>query len=410
MDLYGIVKFACGRVPGTLVCGVLQGVLAPRAKPGMVGGMDEPWADPGYFAAGRSRLRNGLRLLWQLLRPPRGHHTRLTRGGLVLIGLTLGIGTAAFNTAQNMLYVALALLLSCLLLSGLLAWLNFSGCRWRLNCPPRARAGAPLPVEVEVCNDKRRLPTWSLRFELAIEPGADRPQLPLSGRLDAGERAVLQHVWQPAARGLAQVRLHGMSSTYPFGLLRKSIRDSAVAPVLVWPARVACQLRATGRRPPGPHSGGRRPRQTGGVELYRLRAYVRGDPPRQIHWKASARSDGLLVMENREEAEVPCLLALDLARDRWPDAAIFERLCAVAAGVAEDLFTANRLGGWTEHCGARHRIAVRADLHRLFDYLALAAPAATPAVLPAAPNRITFQPAGDGRLAILRNGDAYGEA
>ncbi len=78
------------------------------------------WADPGFFAH-QSRTRNLFRILKQLFIPPRGHKTIPTAAGFVLILLTLGIGSAAYNTSSNILFMTVSLLLSSLLLSGILS-------------------------------------------------------------------------------------------------------------------------------------------------------------------------------------------------------------------------------------------------------------------------------------------------
>ncbi|MEJ1974381.1 MAG: hypothetical protein WDM96_18585 [Lacunisphaera sp.] len=81
------------------------------------------------------------RLVWTLVFPKRRHRIALTIPGLFLMGLALGIGTAAYNTASNILFITLSLLLACLLLSGLLSWFNFMGMSWRLRPPGAWRAG-----------------------------------------------------------------------------------------------------------------------------------------------------------------------------------------------------------------------------------------------------------------------------
>jgi len=85
-------------------------------------------------------------VLVQLISPPRGHRTVPTKTGSMLILVTIGVGTAAFNSGQNILYLALSMLLSTLLVSGLLSWMNFKGCRWRLEAGRHFRVGEASPV------------------------------------------------------------------------------------------------------------------------------------------------------------------------------------------------------------------------------------------------------------------------
>ena len=79
-------------------------------------------------------------LLWSLVFPAKRHRISPTLPGVFLTLLAMAIGTAAYNTASNILFITLSLLLACLLLSGLLSWFNFKGVCWRL-LPQGALAG-----------------------------------------------------------------------------------------------------------------------------------------------------------------------------------------------------------------------------------------------------------------------------
>src|SRR5690606_9134052 len=116
------------------------------------------------------------RLLWSLLYPTRGHRIAPTAPGVILIALALGIGVAAYNTANNILFITLSLLLACLILSGVLSWLNLARVAWRLDAVPPCRAGQAAVVTLELRNQKRLLPTYGLWFEMSStsQPAGDR--------------------------------------------------------------------------------------------------------------------------------------------------------------------------------------------------------------------------------------------
>ena len=76
-----------------------------------------------------------------------------TVSGVLLIGLSLGIGMTAYNSSNNILFITLALMLACLILSGVLAWFNFSKVRWQIARPALA---------LELVNGKTFLPTYGL--------------------------------------------------------------------------------------------------------------------------------------------------------------------------------------------------------------------------------------------------------
>lgn len=326
------------------------------------------WADPGYFTR-QSPVGNLFRLAKQLVIRPRGHKTLPTRSGVVLILLALGIGTAAYNTASNILFLALALLLASLLLSGLLSWMNFKGTRWRILLEPHFRAGEPTPVRIELSNDKRWLPTYGLWFDLLAEESGVGAKIPLGDRVDPAGSVTLQWLLTPPRRGRERVRLRGLRSIYPFGFLNKSISDSYVADRLVWPARLPYVF-----KPPS-HGRARREGRTAhlggaGSDLRNLRDYQPGDPPRRVHWKASARLGKLLVREMTEENRESFHLAIDTLRPEWEEGPQLEMLCRFASSLAEDLFKRDQLGGVMINRQEFHPIRQLADLHRFLDDLA----------------------------------------
>jgi hypothetical protein len=80
-------------------------------------------------------------LLWSMVCPRRGHRLLPTVSGTLLIAVAFGIGAAAYNSSNNILFITLSLLLSCLLFSGLLSWLNLRRVLWRLRVTGPLRAG-----------------------------------------------------------------------------------------------------------------------------------------------------------------------------------------------------------------------------------------------------------------------------
>src|SRR5688572_8072104 len=120
--------------------------------------------------ANRNRPFAWTTLLWALIYPQRGQRILPTIPGLVLIALCFGIGTAAYNSSSNILFITLSLLLTCLILSGVLSWLNVRGVQWRLQLAPPLRAGYDTVVVLELRNRKRFLPTYGLWFEFLARP------------------------------------------------------------------------------------------------------------------------------------------------------------------------------------------------------------------------------------------------
>ena len=74
------------------------------------------------------------------LRPPR--QLRPTRAGWSFFALTFGVGFAALNTGNNLLYLVLSLMLAFLVLSGVLSESALRGIALRRRAAARALRGA----------------------------------------------------------------------------------------------------------------------------------------------------------------------------------------------------------------------------------------------------------------------------
>ncbi len=384
---------------------------------------------------GDGRRRFWRRLLWGLVWPRRHERIQPTVSGVVLIGLALGIGTAAYNSASNILFIALALLLACLILSGVLAWLNLRGVEWQLEVQPPLRAGQQTEISLLLRNAKRFLPTYALWFEFAAEPftrgAAFRPESTITGkgidvwaelkkveaslvrgtvhlrsRLEPGGSARLDWVFTPARRGLVRIELRGVGSLFPFGFLRKLAGTDLRREVPVWPAPV--EYRRFGGAAPRRPAGELRQAKAGHEgDMIALRHYEPGDSHRLIHWKASARSGKLLIRQFSSQNSDACSLWLRTDAAVWPDPEQFELLLSFAATLAQDLFRAGRLLA-TALDGAPPVPTKRvADLDSFLDKLAEAKPLvgdAPPGAGRARVNVMTFEPDGPRGVAAFING------
>jgi len=368
------------------------------------------WADPGFFLR-QSRMRNFLRLLRQLIKPPEGHKTLPTTAGVVLILLSLGIGSAAYNTSSNILFITLSLLLSSLLLSGILSWINFKGLRWRLVLEPHFRAGEVTPVRVEFNNTKKLLPTYSLLFKVRAVNSGESCSLYLQERLEAGAAKRLDWIFEPRKRGEETIELAGLESQFPFGFLRKIIGGSYSREITVWPMRIPYTFSPTS----GLHShrqGSTVLKPGSGAEIINLREYRSGDTMRQMHWKASARLRRLMVRETSDENQDAYIIFLETPGDLWPHSEQFETLCSFAGSLAEDLYMSDRLWGAGINDRPVQTIKRLSDLHALLAELARLEPIDhyTPIQEVMGATIITFKPGPNNQVFAYVGGNKAGSA
>lgn len=367
------------------------------------------WSDPDYFAWKAGRRQSLRKQLISLVFPPTSQRTRPTTTGWVLMLLSMGIGLAAYNTSSNILFMTLSLLLSSLILSGILSVSNFKGTRWRLHLPAHFRAGEPARMQIEVSNGKKLLPTYSIWFNVKAGDEAPLKKIFLESRLDPGDTQRLDWLHTPAERGVAVMEISGMESKYPFGFLRKSVGAAARHSVRVWPARIDYAWRpAPGRER---HLHGASLRRVGsGSDLIGLRPYRRGDPPRNVHWKASARLRKMMVRLLSDEAESGFTLFLETSARLWPSMEMFNRMCDLAGTLAEDLFRVDRLMGIAIDRESVQRVKTLHDIHRFLDRLAILEPGRGEPVdvEPSGGHVITLRPDKTGEVTLTLSGNEIG--
>jgi uncharacterized protein (DUF58 family) len=248
-----------------------------------------------------------LRRLAHRFRPRR--RLRLTREGRLYIAITIGIGLAAINTGNNLLYLLLGWLLSLIVASGALSNMTLRGLAVVRRPPPRIHAGRPFLMELALENKKRRRASYSIEIEdLAGGKPVDKRCYFL--KLPAGkqQRASYRHTFH--RRGLYRLDGFRISTRFPFALFAKSREVTRVDEILVLPAvrPVALPAARSQRVGDAPQSKlGRR------GEFFGLREYREGDDSRGIHWRSSARGGRLLVRELEEEAQRRVVLEVDNA-------------------------------------------------------------------------------------------------
>jgi len=90
---------------------------------------------------------------------------QITREGWIYFGAVTIVLFAAINTANNLLYMVLSALVSVLLLSGFLSAMNFRQLRMIVRVPATCYAKEPFPITIQIVNEKRVFPTFSMSFE-----------------------------------------------------------------------------------------------------------------------------------------------------------------------------------------------------------------------------------------------------
>ena len=284
---------------------------------------------------------DGLRWLARLpatirrwLKPPR--ILRPTRPGWLFLLIILGVGFAALNTGNNLLYLVLSLMLSFLVLSGVMSESALRGITVRRRLPGEVFAGRENAVQVEITNDQRRMSAYAVAVEDRVASGPDgrrrlleavtgledesekargrrrrrrrrRDEGEAAGRSFAlriapGETVVRHYGLSPRDRGPLAFTGFRVSTRFPFGLFLKYREFDAPDEALVYP-----EIRSVHSRPrleDAPASGhARRTRLDQGGTVAGLREFAEGDSVRRVHWPSSLRRGQLLVGETEDDRD-----------------------------------------------------------------------------------------------------------
>jgi uncharacterized protein (DUF58 family) len=321
----------------------------------------------------RSPARSPLRArIARWLRPPRA--LRPTRAGWLFFAITLGVGFAALNTGNNLMYLVLSLMLGFLLLSGVLSESSLRGIRVRRRLPRELYANAENKIVLEISNTQRRVAAFAVVVEdrraTPAEDAADRPRA-FALRIGAGETLRRAYDFRSDRRGQIEFVEFRVFTRFPFGLFSKSLTLPAKQNALVYPAlepvpglRDFGSPRDAGERVPAPSGSG--------ADAIGLCDYAPGDPLRRIHWRASMRRRALLVreIEGEHDAEVEVRLRTHGAE---PGERFERSVVWVASEIAALIDAGSRVALRTDDClieagaGDRHRA-------RLLTYLALVEP------------------------------------
>src|SRR5262245_63247072 len=244
--------------------------------------------------------------LWGRWRPPR--RLKLTREGKYFIFITFGVGVAAINTGNNLLYLLLGMLLSLIIVSGVLSELSLRQLTVVRRLPPRAQVGRAHLVEIEVFNHKQKIPSYAIEVEdLRAGQPADKRCFFL--KISPRSAQVAAYRRTPARRGRDRHIGFRVATRFPFGLFEKSRELTAEGDLIIYPAvdNILLPTNQGGDKAGGTSSLGR----GGGDEILSVRPMREGDDPRDIYWKKSVVLDQLVVRERAREARRDVAYVID---------------------------------------------------------------------------------------------------
>jgi uncharacterized protein (DUF58 family) len=279
---------------------------------------------------------------WQMFRRFTSKPGPLTTEGVIFIVLAFLIGLAATNTGTNLLYLIFSLMIAFLLVSGYISKRALRKITAQRALPRHIIAGEPIDVRLTLANGKRLFGSYGLQ-------ATDRLRdMTVAGHgyflhVPPGEKTSVTYPCVFHRRGVYPFHDLLISTTYPFGFVRRSIVVSAERTAIVYPQilpwdQIALEV---------PRDLGEResPRKGAGISLYGIREQHPSEGTRGIHWKKTAQTDRLMKREFEAEERRNVTLVLDNGLVDAKDAnerEAFERAVVLAASVAHHLLEADQ--------------------------------------------------------------------
>ena len=302
-------------------------------------------------------------------KPPRS--LRATRAGWCFIAIVFGVGFAALNTGNNLLYLVLALMLAFLVLSGLLSESALRGIRVERKRPGELFAESSHRILLRIHNTQRRTPSFAITIEDRLSTAEGTEPVGRVFALRVGPDSFLDRSYgfQPDRRGDVEFEGFRVSTRFPFGLFVKSRRLELPEQAVIYPALDSVPLAApaeTDRRT----ERERARRMRTGDSISGLREFISGDAFARIHWRSSLRA-GRLIVGEREAAGAPEIeIQLGLAPESGA-AAVEDEVRQAASEVVRHLDEGFRVGlrspsiRFPPGAGPRHRAELLTYLARV---------------------------------------------
>lgn len=283
------------------------------------GGRRELLVAPKSIRAVAAALRPGAKVkAGRAARPRRDFWPRklkFTREGKYFLGITLGVGFAAINTGNNLLYLLLGMMLSLIIVSGVMSELSLRTLTVKRRLPARAQVGRSHLVEIEVYNNKSRVPSYAIEVEdLRAGQPADKRCFFL--KISPRSTQIAAYRRTPLKRGLERHTGFRIATRFPFGLFEKSREVDSPDELVIYPAVDPVRLPQRGH---GESAGDAGPLGRGaGEEIYALRPMRQGDDPRDIYWRKCTVPGHLVLRERAREMRHQVELVIDNVRPPVP--------------------------------------------------------------------------------------------
>jgi uncharacterized protein (DUF58 family) len=228
----------------------------------------------------------------------------ITKAGWLYIAVTILLGFSAVNTGNNLIYLIVAVFLSFMGISGFFGRRNLLDIHITVELPDEIYARTRVPLKVTLHNNRRFLPAFLIRVHL-------HDQKVLFPFVDAKAGDVSYVITTFNERGIVRISDFHVCSVFPFNFFVRCKKIERAMEVTVFPHAEKCELPGLSERER--QSRGERSIDKAGyeAEIMTMRDYIKGDPIKYIHWKATAKTGKLKTKELSTLSHQPVIIDMD---------------------------------------------------------------------------------------------------
>jgi uncharacterized protein (DUF58 family) len=228
----------------------------------------------------------------------------ITKAGWLYITVTILLGFSAVNTGNNLIYLIVAVFLSFMGVSGFFGRRNLLNIHIAVELPDEIYARTPVPLKVALRNNRRFLPAFLIRVHL-------HDQKVLFPFVDAKRSGITYVTTTFDERGLVRIRDLHLCSVFPFNFFTRCRKIELGIEATVFPHAERCELPGLSERER--QSRGEKSIDKAGyeAEIITMRDYIKGDPIKYIHWKATAKTGKLKTKELSTLSHQPVIIDMD---------------------------------------------------------------------------------------------------
>ncbi|HOW55873.1 MAG TPA: DUF58 domain-containing protein [Syntrophorhabdaceae bacterium] len=209
-------------------------------------------------------------------------------------------------------------------ISGIFGKSNLSKLEFVIEFPQEIYAGSQFPVKITIQNQRRFLPAFLIGLS-AEKISALLPFTP-----NRGESSLYTNVTF-LRRGLYTIEKPYVYSVFPFNFFTRFKKIDRVYTIMVLPSLKACDLASLYRKERRTRGEKTSDKIGYDSDIISIREYVRGDPLKYIHWKATAKTGKLKTKEHSSLSYQPVTIDFDrvLVKD------LEERISCVAFTIVQ---------------------------------------------------------------------------